>query len=291
MAGFRERAQNVTGRPARLHWLVRIDPQIEQCYGSATYALDRYAARIEALRAAGDVIGLHPHLYRWESDRWLVDSSSPTWIEHCMGLAVETYKQHFGEAAEVLRMGDAWLDTTTANLAERLGIRYELSIEPGFRMRHDSDINSRGPLADYRWFARSPYQPDRDALAKPLPPGASRLLWAIPLSSARIVRPDLAGHLDALRRDGWRYRQRPRMLKMYQRGVAPNRFADLLDRALRETPMPYLALAFRTDQRSWDIVGENLQSLLSHPLAGRMDFCTVADFVARHCAAGRPVRR
>lgn len=53
---WRDGLAAATGRPVRFNWFLRMDPQIADVYGSATWAVERYGAEIERLRADGDLI-------------------------------------------------------------------------------------------------------------------------------------------------------------------------------------------------------------------------------------------
>ena len=67
---WREQLAGATGRPVRFDWFLRMDPQIAEAYGSSSWVVDRYGRDIEGLRAAGDLIGLHPHMLRPTVDTW-----------------------------------------------------------------------------------------------------------------------------------------------------------------------------------------------------------------------------
>jgi len=129
---LRPRIEAATGAPVHYSWFLRIDAQIEP-YGSATWAVDRYGAHMEEIQRAGDEIGVHPHAYRWlENERsWLHDFGNQAWVEHCLTMSVEGFAKALGRTCLSLRFGDRWLNTETVNLAERLGIRFDLSVEPG----------------------------------------------------------------------------------------------------------------------------------------------------------------
>jgi len=61
---LRSRIASVTGSPAHFTWLVRLDPQIAETYGSAEWPLMRYGDRLSADEAIGDELGVHIHPYR-----------------------------------------------------------------------------------------------------------------------------------------------------------------------------------------------------------------------------------
>src|SRR5512137_482975 len=66
---LRSRLSAATGIPARYAWFLRMDPQVAVAYGSPDWAVRRYAPQFDALRLAGDEMGLHPHAWRWVDER------------------------------------------------------------------------------------------------------------------------------------------------------------------------------------------------------------------------------
>src|SRR5689334_1090608 len=94
---WRAALSRLTGSPAHFNWFVRIDPQIEYCYGAADWAVTRYRPCFAAMAEAGDEIGLHPHAWRWrESERqWVSDFGDQSWIEHCVRQGFTHFERQF----------------------------------------------------------------------------------------------------------------------------------------------------------------------------------------------------
>src|SRR3954454_17422596 len=87
---FRRDVGERTGKPVRVNWFVRIDPQLEQAYGDAGYACTRYASQWNAYRASGDEIGLHVHAWRAADDgSWVADHADSDWVRRCISTGIE----------------------------------------------------------------------------------------------------------------------------------------------------------------------------------------------------------
>src|SRR5438105_15498872 len=121
-----------TGRPAQFNWFVRMDPQITGSHGSSDWVVQRYGDRLEALRSAGDTIGLHPHGWRWDPGKqlWIADNGDADWLDHCVRVSFETYETTMGQVCRAVRMGDRFLSPRVVRLIAGLGGRYDLTAEP-----------------------------------------------------------------------------------------------------------------------------------------------------------------
>src|SRR5712692_222548 len=65
LTDLRPRLEDRSEAPARYGWFLRMDPQIAEAYGSATWVVDRYGRHLDEVLRHGDEVGLHPHMYRW----------------------------------------------------------------------------------------------------------------------------------------------------------------------------------------------------------------------------------
>jgi hypothetical protein len=280
---LRARIAHVTGCPARFTWCFRMDPQVAESYGSATFALDHAPARIETFERHGDALGIHVHPFRWLEDEalWMGDYGNPDWVDHCVDVSLEAFRKGMGRDCLISRFGDAWMDTRTLCRLAARGIRVELGLEPGLsEIRTGSpDERHTGSLADCGALPREPYRAGAEDFRVPDTNG-SRPLWVLPLSSALLrpkPRPGEPGPATSPRG------RQP--LSMWARWSAPNGFGELVTRALAEQPRPYLAFGVRTDLAIRPRVGEAfaaaLQALLSHPERRRFVFCGPEEALAR----------
>ncbi len=184
---FRNRWGDATGESPRFSWFIRMDPQIEQIYGSAGWAADHYRDLFDEATLAGDSIGLHVHAWRWEpaKERWIADHGNPDWIETSVASSLSAFKESFGRPARTFRFGDRWMDDRTVELLESGGVRFDLTVEPGHRAQpalRRAEF-ATGFLPDYSAVPQRPYQPSVSDFRSPGSPERKRIAM-IPLSTA-----------------------------------------------------------------------------------------------------------
>jgi len=213
---------------------------------------------------------------------WLHDFGNQTWVEYCLTMAVDGFTKTLGRTCLSLRYGDRWLNTGTVNLAERLGIRFDLSVEPGTLPCATPGLGERasGPLPDYRRVPRAPYAPSpwdfRRAGQRD-----GRTLRIIPLTSAYLrlgFHP--RQYLRRVRANGVRGRLQNIPLYMWESWPAPNMFDQMLHRALAAQRRPYLAFAIRTRPDLREAIGPRIDALLTHPASSNFRFSTPAEALA-----------
>jgi hypothetical protein len=287
LEGIRSRLEARTGSPVRYAWFLRMDPQIAESYGDPAWAADRYRKHLENVLRLGDEVGLHPHPYRWlhQESTWLHDFANQSWVEHCLRSSMEAFAVSLGRPCLLMRFGDRWLNTDTVNIAERLGIRLDLTIEPGMPALPSpmpGELAS-GPLPDYRRVPRTPYPPSRTDFRRPAR-GYARTIRMIPLTSShrRWLWRWPFGVLHRALDNGLRHWRQDTPLYMSHRWRTPDTFDRMLDRALAAQRRPYLAFAIRTvvDPDIFSAVDMCLRALLDHPAASRFVFCGPASALA-----------
>lgn len=286
---LRPRIEALTEAPAHFSWFLRMDTQVAEPYGSATWVADHYRAHMDEIQRAGDEIGVHPHPYRWlENERtWLQDFGNQAWVDHCLRMSLEAFAAAFGRLCLSMRFGDRWLNTQTINLAERLGVRFDLTVEPGAPPLPALNTEERtsGSLPNYRRVPRSPFAPSPSDFRRREPRGA-RAIRLIPLTSGHLrfgmLHP--RRYLRRLRQNGVRHRKQDTPLSMWRNWPAPDTFDRMLDRALVAQRYPYLAFAIRSDLgvhpdllRGIDAC---VNALLAHPARSRFRFSTPAEALA-----------
>lgn len=182
---FREVAAERTGQAARFSWFVRVDPQIEAACGDAAHILLERLDLFRALESKGDAIGLHFHDYRWlpERDSWISDHANRTWIDRSLAQAFAAFQSAWGTSPRIFRYGDRWMDDATMAKLEELGVKVDLTVEPGSQ----SIPPPQGELAssnlpEMRRAPRHPYVPARADFRR----GArllerKRHLWEVPV--------------------------------------------------------------------------------------------------------------
>jgi hypothetical protein len=271
---WRDGLAEATGRPVHFNWFLRIDPQVADIYGSATWAVERYRTEIERLRSDGDGIGLHPHALRWSeaNGRSVADHEDADWVDYCIRVSYESYQAALGEPCRVQRFGDRLMTARAARLSAQLGAHYDLTVEPGappVRSLHPGTA-STGNTADMRSAPREPYRPSQDDAMRA---GDGRL-WMIPLTS---MDPDPM--LSTWRRVARRVRHpggpshRPTTLTAVW-PAAP--FWTMIEQEVATMTRPYLAFAIRSDAPLIpQLIGpieDKISALLRSPLAAQLVF-------------------
>lgn len=273
--GLRPRAEDAAGAAARFNWFLRMDPQVAVAYGSAGWAAERYGARLEKLRAAGDELGLHTHAWRRAGGRWVTDHGDQAWVEHCVRLSFETYERAFGRPCTSFRFGDHWMNNETFGLVESLGARYELTLEPGQAAARPANGDTyTGAFPDCTRVPRAPYRPSRRDFRRPAA-GDARGLWAIPVSTARLPHWPAA---TPLRRAFWRVKYGRRDYVPLSLALPPPHFRRSVAEVIDEDAAPYLCVVTRADaaarRETAACVRENVEFLLTLLAAGRLELTT-----------------
>ena len=290
---------------AQFSWFLRMDPQIAEAFGTPAWIPETWRGRLEEYRNNGDEIGLHTHAWRFCPccQRWLEDFSDQQWVEQCVRVSFDAYADAFGTSCHAFRFGSRWLSSAAPALLEQLGVRYELTVEPG-RLAQPPFVNATRVTAwlpSYRGVPRMPYRPSRFDFRKP---DAARTdgPWMIPLSTVRKSLGPLRGVLHGLlRRTETLYRSGPgnhgvssRLARTLARcdahttlmmGVSPEAFRRMVERILGTGGAPYLAISMRAssgdNSQSVRNVTENFNYLLSSALLNRLVFVTPREALAR----------
>lgn len=262
MPALRERLSAATGAPAAFTWCLRMDPQIEAGWGSATWVAEAYADELAALEAEGDALALHTHDWRWdvEHDEWTALNQDPGWDEHCVGMALEAFQRAFDRPAPVHRGGDHYLSGAMLEALRRGGVGVDLTVEPGLPAQDTFREGERmlGASPDYRAIPTEPYRSSLAAFPAPDPEAREGPLL-MPLFSA----PGRRGRTP---------------LPLWK---APGRFAPRLAAQLVRSPPPVLAFAIRVNivlDPLWDGIVANLTNLSRHRGAA---FVTAGSAAAR----------
>jgi hypothetical protein len=267
MADIRRTLVQRTGRPAHFIWLVRADPQIEEVYGSAAWALEHYRRQFEELEVIADEIGLHVHAYRWDdrSHNWIEDYGNQPWVAHCVRTGFRAFETALRRRPAAFSMGMDWTNQPTLQMAKELGARWDLTAIPGAEPRplRFSTGTYTGIAPDCTQIPRQPYQPTHTDFRQPASPSADGM-WIFPLSSR--IAP-LA--LSWKRRLYNRLRFQPIVLRARKFFLTddPASMRPAIDAALRATASPYLTFAVRTDEflkrRRIVAIRKNLEHLLA----------------------------
>ena len=188
---IRDRFHECTGRPVYFGWYWRLDPQIEETYGTAAWPLRSYAPAIDELSRAEDAFGIHTHAWRWSPARrsWFADHADRDWVTQCLQLSFETFERFFQAPCTAHRFGSSWINGATLDVIERLGADYDLTVEAGHPpgpVYGWQEFNT-GDIPDLRRVPRRPYRRDREDFRRPDADDRGRL-WIVPVSGAFFIR-------------------------------------------------------------------------------------------------------
>lgn len=274
---LRPRLEDATGGPVRFAWFVRMDPQVAAQGGRPDALVERAPAAFAAIQAASDVIGLHTHAGRWDpSGRWWVaDHGDPAWIDHCLVSSAEAYRRRFGQPCREHHFGDRFSSPAMFDRLASLGIRVDLTPEPGQRggRRPAGVAHFTGGIPDYTHEPRSAHR------------AGDRPLWILPLSSADPA-PALPWAWRWLRRLRYLGQPRHRTLLLDRSWPSPDIFWDLAEAQL-DAGARHLAFVIRSDlilRPRWAGASAVLESLLRRPLVRRLTFVGGEEAVARSVA-------
>lgn len=280
----RSEFERISRQPVRYSWFFRMDPQIGETYGAPDWAVKQYRKQIEQCHGRGDHFGIHTHAYRWDEQigDWIVDHGNQEWIEHCINVAFDTYRKAFGFGCESFRFGDGWMNHPTLCFLESLGVKFDLTLEPGQSgcpTAHPGHPFT-GSIPDLHGLPERPYRFSRVDF-KVADRRRKTGMWLIPSSVAPLYPPRaswMASLTRSSRRDTCQYRTLNLVFdaRCFQNG---------LDHVLCSHRKPYLALPVRSDgtvkteQRR--NLHRNIAYLLNHPFARRFVFCTPKEALDR----------
>jgi hypothetical protein len=286
-SALRSQLQSITSAPVHFTWLLRMDPQVNLCYGSASWTVDQHPNIIEDLQSHGDEMGLHVHATRWDEAAgiWRGDYGDQEWVDNCVSTSFTAYERVFQRTCRTIGLGDRWSNHETVELIERLGGRYFTSSEPGARPSGEELLYQfTGRWPDY---SRVPYHPYRPAMKDYQQEDArsGRDIWMIPLSAGKYEGPKSFrfSRLKRLARLFGVDRQRKRESLTLRLQVAPHDFRRNVDGLLRISRTPYLSFVVRSEVCSRlpkrANLEQNIDYLSRHPQARQFRFVTPRELI------------
>jgi len=272
---LRRRLTDVTGHPVHPTWLIRLDPDIQRAFGRTDFPVRWHDDLFDRILEHSDGLGIHVHALRWNAEKAVVfsDFADETWIVKCLQVAASTFQNCFGRPSQVMSFGGYLMRDSLLDAAVALGIRADVTVEPGLPAKHQ-DVSlgaySTAPSGDFVRCPRLPYYPSRTAYDTPAASGDDvRPLLMVPLTSGD-PRPIVKQWYGRFIR-----RERPRYepLNPWKMWPSPQTFWDLALRTADHLPAPYLAFALRTEAPDSDMhrrVSELFEFLPRHPIAKRI---------------------
>lgn len=158
-------------------WFIRIDSQVETIYGSALYAFEKHAEKINWLQQNGHEIGWHHHAYRQNGTAWEQETNV---FRICDAL------MHYGSMARAknitaARMGWGQHTNETMQVLATLGFKTDSSAVPR------PDYSWDKAVRDWSITGQDPYYP---AEADYRRPGDSHLpVLEIPMATVPLPLP------------------------------------------------------------------------------------------------------
>jgi hypothetical protein len=263
----------VTGRTPHFSWYYRLDPQVALAHGSPAWPLTHYQAPLAELIDAGDEIGVHPHAYRFDDklDTWVSEYEDQGWVDHCVRMCFESFREVMGRGCTSFRFGDAWLNHATLRLVEELGARFDLTLEPGMEARSTQSSHERwtGHYPDLTEIPTVAYRPSKDDFRRPDPERRDGV-WMIPLTTAR-----RSGAVHLAYELAYRYKKHcaPQPVSRLNVGAPGFLFRHIADRILERKHLPHLGISIRSHmgkpRHAARRMQRNLEWLFAHPRAPR----------------------
>lgn len=194
--------------------------------------------------------------------------------------ACTAFRSVFAKPCESIRMGDRYFDDRIRGLLDRLGVRFDLTVEPGETALPATD---RMTLPDYGSVPTCPYRPSVEDFRKP-DEGRTEGMWIIPLTAGVMPGQGLKWR-RYLRRRWSSVGPIPQGYGTLRLWEPPELVQPAIENALTRLERPYLAFAIRSDVLSipwWSAnCRRNLEGLLRQRDSGRLLFCTPREALHR----------
>jgi hypothetical protein len=185
---LRLRLEQATGAQVRFNWFLRFDPQIERNWGRRDWVAGACGDLLADIRRSGDFTGIHVHTWKWHEKRqtWFNEFADASWRAHCLETSVEAYREMFGNGPAASRFGHRSIWHEDIPVLMRMGVRYDLTLEPGAPShRLSADPLATASLPGYIRAPRVPYRASARDYLSPAKEHDDSGLWMIPLSVTR----------------------------------------------------------------------------------------------------------
>jgi hypothetical protein len=266
LGSLRPRLEYATGQPVKYAWFVRMDPQVAAQGGRPEALLSDAPELADAIEEAGDVIGLHTHVGRWDAaaEAWVADHANAAWIDQCLETSFAAFADRFGRPCREHRFGDRFSSPAGFERLAALGARADLTPEPGQPgvRRPPHLARSTGRIPSYARVPRSPHRS-----------GGEGSLWLLPLTSADPA-PGMGPGQRWARRLRYLGQPRHRTLLLDRPWPSAGLLWDLAEGQL-ERGERHLAFVIRSDLvlgPRWAGASAVLEALLQRPLVRRLAF-------------------
>lgn len=174
----------------RTTWFIRIDSQVEAIYGSALYAFEQHAEKINWLQQHGHEIGWHHHAYRQTADGWEQETDETTISTNLLLYGSLARAQNIRTA----RMGWGQHTNNTLQVIASLGFETDSSAMP--RPKYSWDNLQR----DWSRTGQAPYFPavqDYQVAGTPALPLLEIPMSTVPLPLPADTEPGVIRYINA----------------------------------------------------------------------------------------------
>jgi len=210
----------------------------------------------------------------------MADDANPQWVDHCIVSSCDAFERVLRHRAAAHRFGDGFLSEAIVGTLDRLGVRVDLTLEPGVngRVTHRNEVHT-AVATDCGQAPRTPYRPARDDFRTASGTNARRISL-LPLSTCQVPWylqvPRRLYHRVRPAADGMNAAEPLRAVVAVHPGLRPYLFRRLIDRLLGSSATTHLALIVRSSDGTWpeqlQRIRSNMCALASHPLARRFRF-------------------
>jgi|GEM_PF-1933583 len=262
---LREGLQLQTGKEVKFSWFWRLDPQIGVAFQRPEFLLDFFRQELSSLVDAGDEMAVHVHCFRYDrgEKNWLLDYADGAWVDECVESAYDAYQRFFEHSPHSHRFGDRWLGCTALETLGRLGVRYDLTLEPGHGARETTET-ILGSFPDMREIQSGSFRWDGKSFHAASDQKIRPEFWLIPLTTGRV---------------GFTAK-RPGTFTL-NLALEPRLFRKIVNDSLCLQQFPFLAGVLSTKSMIHpyiaNVVRRNLLFLGGHFLAKRMHFVPPAE--------------
>jgi hypothetical protein len=262
---IRLKLQDATNSAVNFLWMLRIDQEIAETYGSATWLIEVYRDLFYDLAAKGDWIGLHPHTEVWDTtcNNWVLDLANPNKDAEEINKAFSLFNETLGFTPPAIHFRPYQMSNAILEVVEKWGCRYDVSLESNHFFEHCTGSTLLNPpeTPQFPALPATPYQPSLENFWQS---GENkRDLWIIPLSNSYLP------HLD-----------RPIQLNFF---FQPANVGYLMDNVLEQLSSPYLIFSARTDivitPEAKAFMDDTIDYIARHPLAKLFRFTNPAELV------------
>ncbi len=278
--------EDMTQSKVNYVWMYRMDHQVEVTYGDPAWAINKYPHIMKYIEQRGDAVGLHPHSWQWQEETasWNNEFADQAWLDFVIEDALENFKHTFGRNCEIFQFGDQFMNTKIMNLLRKRGVKYDMSVEPGYHILSEEFPGEKwvGFELDTRGVGRMPYYPSASDFRKPSLLKDAGLI-TIPVSTGLVWYE--FGRMERL----YRRMFHPEMLKKKVRtlnlGFLPQKhFAWIVEDMFKEMQNPFLSIVLRSEACSDPFqrkhVEQNMEFLMNHAFSDRFVFLRPEELVS-----------